>query len=262
MSIAKPLNAAPPLPRAAEKRYDDGMADALTQRVAVVTGGAKRVGRAIVERLIADGYRVIFTYARSAREGASLAAATGATAVQADLADPGAATRQLVKAVGPRLDVLVNNASSYEPSGLQQVTLEQLRRLQAVNVEAPLMLCQAFAPLLRASRGHVVNMIDLLAERPFPKYLGYCSTKAALANLTLGLARELAPDVTVNGIAPGVVDWPDDMPLDDRERYLSRVPLGRAGTPADVAALVAYLVGEGSYVTGQIIRLDGGRSLA
>jgi pteridine reductase len=104
-------------------------------------------------------------------------------------------------------------------------------------------------------------MVDLLAERPWPAYLPYCASKAALWNLTLGLARTLAPDVTVNGIAPGVVEWPDDYPASEQEKYLKRVPLARAGTPEDVAATVRFLVTGGSYVTGQIIRLDGGRSI-
>jgi pteridine reductase len=115
--------------------------------------------------------------------------------------------------------------------------------------------------MLRASKGHIINMVDLLAERPWPQYLPYCASKAALANLTLGLARALAPDVTVNGIAPGVVEWPHDYPLSEREKYLKRVPLARAGTPEDVAAALLFFVTSGSYVTGQILRLDGGRSL-
>jgi pteridine reductase len=115
--------------------------------------------------------------------------------------------------------------------------------------------------MLRKSRGHVINMVDLLAERPWPKYLAYCASKAGLWNLTLGLARALAPEVTVNGIAPGVVAWPDDYPEEEREKYLRRVPLAREGTPEDVAKLVHFLATEGSYINGQIIRLDGGRSI-
>jgi pteridine reductase len=139
--------------------------------------------------------------------------------------------------------------------------LQLTRRLMAVHFESPLLLCQAFAPLLRRNNGHVVNMLDLLVERPWPQYLAYCASKAALWNLTLGLARELAPDVTVNGIAPGVVEWPDDYPADEREKYLKRVPLARPGTPQDVAETVYFLVTAGNYVTGQVIRLDGGRSI-
>ena len=104
-------------------------------------------------------------------------------------------------------------------------------------------------------------MVDLLAEKPWPRYLAYCASKAALSNLTLGLARELAPEVTVNGIAPGVVEWPADMPESERGQYLQHVPLRRPGTPQDVANLVEFLITRGTYITGQILRLDGGRSL-
>lgn len=231
------------------------------QRIALVTGGAKRVGRAIVEQLAVAGFRVFFTYHSSVKEAADLATNIGGTAIAADLSAPEEAVAKIIPAVGDRLDVLVNNASAYEPSPLATLTLDQLRRLNAINVESPLLLTQALVARLRKRGGQVINMIDLLAEKPWPAYLGYCSTKAALANLTLGLARELAPDVTVNGIAPGVVDWPDKMPLEERERYLARVPLARAGTPEDVARLVVFLATGGSYITGQIIRLDGGRSL-
>jgi pteridine reductase len=131
----------------------------------------------------------------------------------------------------------------------------------AVHFESPLLLAQTFAASLRAARGHIVNMVDLLAERPWPQYMAYCASKAALVNLTLSLARELAPDVTVNGIAPGVVEWPPDYPEAEKEKYLKRVPLKRAGTPEDVANLVHFLATGGSYITGQIIRLDGGRSV-
>jgi pteridine reductase len=160
-----------------------------------------------------------------------------------------------------RLDVLVNSASLYLPGRLRDTNMEMMRQVAAIHVQSPLLLCQKFEAMLRAARGHVVNMVDLLAERPWPEYLIYCASKAALANLTLGLARELAPEVTVNGIAPGVVEWPADYPESERQKYLKRVPLARPGTPQDVANLVRFLVTEGTYITGQIIRLDGGRSI-
>src|SRR5438045_7028181 len=237
------------------------------RRVALVTGGAKRVGRAIVERLAAGGFDVAFTYLTSDAEAAELrgaleAAGANALAIKADLTHAQRAADTLSSAVAgrfSRLDVLVNSASLYEPAPLEQTDLTLARRMMAIHFESPLLLCQAFAPLLRRSRGHVVNMVDLMVERPWPQYLAYCASKAALWNLTLSLARTLAPEVTVNGIAPGVVEWPDDYPESEREKYLKRVPLARPGTPKDVAETIHFLCTAGSYVTGQIIRLDGRR---
>jgi pteridine reductase len=240
-----------------------------TTQVALITGGAKRVGRAIVLKLAQSGYDIAFTYLSSKDAAVELVAeitARGrrAIAMQADLTEPtstAASVHGAFTSEFKRLDVLVNNASMYEPSSLNQTNAEQVNRLWNVHVAAPLLLCQAFAPALRSSRGHIINMVDLLAERPWPQYLAYCTSKAGLWNLTLGLARELAPEVTVNGIAPGVVEWPEQYPQQEREKYLKRVPLGRAGTPEDVANVVHFLCTNGTYVTGQIIRLDGGRSV-
>jgi pteridine reductase len=239
------------------------------RKVALVTGGAKRVGRAIVERLLEADYEVAFTYHSSGPESDALVESHRGSprrvvSIRADYTDPATSvgpTFEAVRGEFGRLDVLVNNASLYEPGSLAETTIEQMRRLMAIHFESPLLLAQAFAPMLRASRGRIVNMVDLLAERPWPQYLAYCASKAALANLTLGLARELAPEVTVNGIAPGVVAWPDDYPEADRQRYLKRVPLQRPGTPQDVADLVHFICTAGPYLTGQILRLDGGRSI-
>lgn len=236
----------------------------MIHRTALVTGGAKRVGRAIVEHLAAANFKTAFTYNRSTASEFGWAKSLGALPIQADLTDlPAAAdsiAARLQQSFG-RLDVLVNNASIYEPSSLTKTSLEQIRRFSAIHLEAPLLLAQKLAPLLRASHGHIVNMIDFLAQRPAPQYLAYSASKAALLNLTLGLARELAPEVTVNAIAPGVVEWPADFPEAEKERYLKRVPLGRPGTPQDVAETVRFLVTTGAYITGQIIHLDGGRSI-
>jgi pteridine reductase len=229
------------------------------KKVALVTGGAKRVGRAIVERLAEAGFQVAFTFLSSESEARELEKRVGGRAIQVDLTNPINAVNALDGFA--RLDVLVNNASLYESGRLDETTVEQCRELMAIHFESPMLLAQKFAPLLRASRGHIINMVDLLAERPWPQYLAYCASKAALANLTLSLARELAPDVTVNGIAPGVVDWPEGYPDEEKARYLKRVPLQRPGTPQDVANLVHFLCTAGSYLTGQILRLDGGRSI-
>lgn len=238
-------------------------------RVALVTGGAKRVGRGVVERLVAGGFDVAFTYLASETEAESLAgeiraAGRKALAIRVDLTQPVIAVETIRREFSQafhRLDVLVNSASIYAAADLSRSTVELSRRLMAIHVESPLLLCQAFAEPLRSARGHVINMVDLLAERPWPQYLTYCASKAALASLTLGLARELAPEVTVNGIAPGVVEWPANYPEADKQQYLKRVPLARAGTPNDVGELVHFLATGGSYISGQIIRLDGGRSI-
>jgi pteridine reductase len=239
------------------------------RRVALVTGGAKRVGRAIVERLAAGGFDVAFTYLTSDNEAVELrtrleATGVNALAVKADLTHAQRAADTITAAVAgrfARLDVLVNSASLYEPGTLDKTDLSLARRMMAIHFESPLLLAQGFAPLLRSARGQVVNMLDLLAERPWPQYVAYCASKAALWNLTLSLARELAPEVTVNGIAPGVVEWPEDHPESERQKYLKRVPLARPGTPKDVAETVHFLCTVGNYITGQVIRLDGGRSI-
>lgn len=237
-------------------------------RLALVTGGAKRVGRAIVETLAGHGFDVAFTYLSSEDQAKALQARVEllgrkCVAIRADLTNPSAGVAGIVDALDPlgRLDVLVNNASIYHPGTLQSAGLEDARMMWAVHVEAPLLLCRQFESRLRAAKGRVINMADLLVERPWPQYMTYSATKAALANLTLSLARALAPEVTVNSIAPGVVEWPEGYPDAEKEKYLKRVPLGRAGSPADVAEAVLFLATTGSYLTGQTLRLDGGRSI-
>jgi len=238
-------------------------------KVALVTGAAKRVGRTVALTLAAAGYDVAITYLTSRGDADAVVHeiqehGRRALAIRADLQRPEEAIDQIHTAFTKtfdRLDVLVNNASNYKQMDLQQSRLPEMRQLWAIHVESPLLLCQRFEPMLRAAKGHVVNMVDLLAERPWPQYLPYCASKAGLWNLTLGLARALAPEVTVNGIAPGVVEWPPDYPAAEREKYLNRVPLARPGTPDDVASVVRFLVTDGAYITGQILRLDGGRSI-
>lgn len=237
--------------------------------VALITGAARRVGRSIALHLADAGYDIAFTYLNSAADSASLTRQIRAKrrrviAIRVDLTDPASAVetlrREFLK-VFHRLDVLVNNASIYEPDAEPGMQLGQMRRMWAIHIESPLLLCRAFAPNLRAAGGHVINMVDLQAERPIPRYMAYCASKGGLRTLTLGLARELAPAVTVNGIAPGVVVWPDGMAAQVQRQYLRRVPLRRAGTPQDVARAVLFLCTPGSYITGQILRLDGGRAL-
>ena len=236
-------------------------------KVALITGGARRIGRAVAVHLASVGYDVAVTYHRSAAEAESLVAEVAAlgrrcVTIRADLTDLPAATDRTAREFSSefgRLNVLVHNASVYEPSGLD-ADLSQLRRFWSVHLEAPLLLTRALAPLLRAARGTVVAMTDAGTDRPRPTFMAYAASKAGLENLTKSLARDLAPEVTVNAIAPGVVEWADEVSAAEREAYLTRVPLGRAGEARDVAELVAFLATGGRYITGQVIRVDGGRS--
>jgi pteridine reductase len=239
------------------------------RQTALVTGAAKRVGREIALELARSGFDVAITYLSSEDEARQVLAEIQSLGrrslmIRADLTHPEsgvAAVHGTFTQIFSRLDVLVNSASTWLPGKLPETTPEMIRKVNAIHVETPLLLCQRFEHMLRAARGHVVNMCDLLGERPWPEYLAYCASKAGLINLTMGLARSLAPEVTVNGIAPGVVEWPEDYPDQEKQKYLKRVPLARPGTSGDVARLVRFLVTEGTYITGQIIRLDGGRSV-
>src|SRR5438552_16932755 len=236
---------------------------------ALITGAAKRVGRAIALKLASEGFDIAFTFRGSEAEAREVEQQIAklrrqCLSIQADFTDPQSASQKVFQSFTskfPRLDALINNASLYQTSSLQDATDQQIHNLFAIHFHTPFLLARRFENLLRQSRGHIVNMIDLLADRPWPEFLAYSASKGALVCLTRGLARALAPDVTVNGIAPGVVEWPEDYPQSERDKYLKRVPLGRAGTPQDVANLIYFLITDGSYVTGQIIPLDGGRSI-
>src|SRR5213075_1039471 len=233
-------------------------------KVALITGAAKRVGRAIALKLATEGFDIAFTYNGSESEAHDLEQqitqiGRQSLAIQSDFTNPNLASTHVFStftAAFNRLDALINNASLYQPSSLQGATDEQIHNLFAIHFHTPFLLARRFEPLLRQSRGHIVNMLDLLADRPWPEYLAYSASKAALASLTRGLARALAPPTTLNAISPGVVEWPEDYPQEEREKYLKRVPLARPGTPEDVANLVHFLATSGSYITGQVIRLD------
>jgi pteridine reductase len=237
--------------------------------VALITGAARRVGRAAALRMADAGYDIAFTYLSSQQDAEKLtqeivAKGRACLAIRADLTESASAAEAVFgefKKKFDSLNLLMNNASLYQPSGLDETTPDQMRRFWAIHIESPLFLCRKFRAMLEQSSGHVVNMVDLLAERPWPEYMSYCASKAGLLNLTLSLARELAPRVTVNGIAPGVVEWPPGASEEEKQKYLQRVPLARAGTPQDVAEAVYYFCTTGSYVTGQILHLDGGRSI-
>ncbi len=238
--------------------------------VALVTGAARRVGATIARRLHAAGFDVALHYRSPGADLDALVAELESArpdstlALQADLADT-AATAALVPAILARfgrLDALVNNASSFYPTPLGGIEEAQFDDLMATNARAPLFLAQAAAPALRESRGAIVNLVDIYADRPIPRYLPYCMAKAALVALTYGLARELGPEVRVNAIAPGNILWSTNPEKAETLAVVQqRTALQRQGAPEDIAGAVLWLLRDAGYVTGQVLRVDGGRWL-
>ena len=239
--------------------------------VALVTGAGKRVGAVIARSLHAAGYDLALHCRRSVADAEALAAelerarADSSLVLQAELSDPHAlpALVDATLARYGRLDALVNNASAFFPTPLGTASVAQWNELFASNAQAPFFLAQAAAPALRATRGAIVNLVDIYAERALADHPIYCMAKAALAAMARALALDLAPEIRVNGVAPGAVLWPSDgKPYADQQAMLARTPLGRAGTPEDVAGTVLWLLRDAPFVTGQIIRVDGGRTLS
>ena len=236
----------------------------------LVTGAARRVGAEIARELHAAGACVALHYRHSADEAETLAATLNAVRAESaftgggDLARCGAAEEiaAAVLARAGRLDGLVNNASSFFASPLGRIDRAAWDELIGSNLMGPLFLSQALAPALQASRGAIVNIVDIHAERPLARYPLYCAAKAGLAGLTRALAIELAPAVRVNGVSPGPIDWPEDgqFPPAERARIIDHTLLKRTGSAADIARTVRFLMFDAPYVTGQIIAVDGGRS--
>ncbi|MEX2495366.1 MAG: pteridine reductase [Woeseia sp.] len=242
----------------------------LQGKTALVTGGARRIGAAISRHLHGAGANVAIHYRSSGSEARQLRdtlvgrRAGSAEIFQADLTD----LQQLhalvdsVSAWRNGLDVLVNNASSFYPTPLGRITEDDWQDLVDTNLKAPLFLAQAAWPSLRARHGAIVNLIDIHAKRPLRDHAVYGSAKAGLEMLTRTLAREMAPGVRVNGVAPGAILWPEQgMTEEMKQKILSRIPLERGGDPEDIAGCVLYLVRDAAYVTGQVIAIDGGRSI-
>ncbi len=243
---------------------------ALSGHTALVTGGARRVGAEIVKHLHAAGATVAIHYRNSQAAAQDLAGelnaqrANSAMSFGADLLQP-ESIPDLVAAVTSRcggLHILVNNASSFYPTPLAKLTDPQWSELMGSNLKAPLFLAQAATAELRRARGTIINIVDIHGLRPLPGYIVYSTAKAALIHLTKALARELAPDIRVNGIAPGPVLWPETgVDAAQRQEIISSTLLQRAGTPADVARAVCFFASDAPFVTGQILAIDGGRSL-
>jgi pteridine reductase len=246
------------------------MDESLAGQAALVTGGARRVGAAIVRRLHAAGATLLIHYRDSEADAARLEAELNAlrpksaVRVKADLLAP-IAPRALVGAASEafgRLDILVNNASSFFAVPLGSIEASHWEELVGSNLRAPLFIAQAAAPELERRKGCIVNIVDIHAERPLKGYPLYSVAKAGLAALTRSLAVELAPAVRVNGVAPGAIAWPQDGQFEagERSRIVATTPLARVGAPEDIAQAVHFLACA-PFVTGQIIAVDGGRSI-
>jgi pteridine reductase len=241
-------------------------------KVVLVTGGAKRVGAAVCRRLHAAGARLAIHYRSSDQEALALQRELddlrqdSAAVFQADLLDLDALPQlvhKVVKQFG-QLDALVNNASSFYATLLADINEPQWHDLLGTNLKAPLFLAQAAAAELRRRHGCIVNITDIHAERPMQGHLLYSVAKAGLAALTRGLAQEMAPQVRVNAVAPGVIVWPETgtwMDEEQRRKIVAHTLLKREGEPDDIAKAVAFLIQDAPYITGQTIAVDGGRSV-
>lgn len=246
--------------------------DTSTAPVALVTGSAQRIGATIVRTLHAAGYNTVIHCRRSQAAATALASELNrqrhgsAVVAQCDLNDTGASgfLAQQAELAWGRLDALINSASAFYPTPLGETTPAQWDDLIGSNMKAPFFLAQALAPALRAVRGAIINITDIHADRPLARHTVYCMAKAANAMLTRSLALELAPHVRVNGIAPGAILWPEQggaTAAAAQQSVLAKVPLGRTGTPQDIANTALFLLREGAYINGQIIAVDGGRNI-
>ena len=248
------------------------MNSSLENKVILITGGAKRVGAAICRLLHAGGAKLMIHYRSSDDEARTLLAELNlqrphsVAIIQGDLLRLSVLPKLVQETVQHfgRLDVLINNASSYYPSELGSINDHQWEDLIGPNLKAPLFLSQAAAPELKKTHGAIINITDVHVERPKKGYIVYSVAKAGLVTLTKSLAHELAPEVRVNAVAPGPVLWPENNPQFDevyRQRVISQTLLKRIGEGDDVAKAVRFLLQDGPFITGQVIAVDGGRSL-
>ncbi|MFT5571755.1 MAG: pteridine reductase [Cryomorphaceae bacterium] len=236
----------------------------------LITGGARRIGRVIAHTLHANGFNIMIHYRSSAGEASELAKELNSSRpdsagiVAGNLLDvaciPGIIDATIDKFA--RLDVLVNNASTFYPTPIELIDEDFWLDLVGSNLKAPAFMVKSAAKHIRKSSGCIINMVDIYAQKPLSNHPIYCSAKAGLEMLTKSLALDLAPEIRVNGISPGAILWPehDDHPL-TQNSLLEKIPLSRMGDPNDIAKLVLFLVKDAPYITGQVIAVDGGRSV-
>ncbi len=242
----------------------------MSQPVALITGAARRVGAVIARRLHAEGMSLVLHYRGSRREAQLLQEellaqrSDSVVLIQANLLQVSKSSHLIKEAEGVwgRLDVLINNASTFYPTSVGNITEAHWDDLLGVNLKAPLFLSQAAAPYLARQKGSIINITDIHAERPLRFHSVYCAAKAGLVMLTQSLAQELGPDIRVNAIAPGAIMWPEEgMDELTKRRIVSKTALKRHGDPSDIAEAVYYLLHGAQFMTGQVLTVDGGRSL-
>ncbi len=241
----------------------------LTGKTVLITGSAKRIGAAMARGFHEAGANLVVHYRSSAEAAEALVQnlndrrADSATVVQADLLKTGRAAKLIDHALQQfgRLDVLVNNASSFYPTPMGAISESDWHELVGSNLKAPLFLTQAARASLAEHQGCVINMIDIHARRPLQDHAVYCAAKAGLEALTLALARDLGPEIRVNGIAPGAILWPEQgSEQNEQQAIISRTPLKRSGDPQDIVRTALFLAADAPFITGQVIAVDGGRS--
>ncbi len=243
-----------------------------TTPVVLITGAAHRLGAHTARHLHQRGWNLVIHYRSSEAPAQAFCdelnriRAESATLIQADLANPGEAETLGAKAIAAwgRLDGLVNNASVFYPNPTHQAGASDWDTIMNTNLRAPFFLGQACLPALKQTRGAIVNLIDIYSQRPLADHPLYCASKSGLTSLTLSWAKDLAPEVRVNGVSPGAILWPEgDASIDEnyQQGILAKTPLARTGTPEDIAGAIAYLLCDAPFVTGQILAVDGGRSL-
>ncbi len=244
----------------------------IATKVALVTGSGKRIGAFIAEYLHQHGYAVVLHYrhsgdaAKSLRDQFNQQRHNSAIALHADLADPSAWQQLAQQTVSwhKRLDLLVNNASSFYPTPIEQASPDQWQDLFASNAQAPFFLTQQLLPALKQQHGNIINIIDAMVDQATIHFIPYKMAKASLKTMTLSMAKALAPDIRVNGVAPGAILWPEHKPTSDKnkQQVIAQIPLQRMGEPSDIAQAVWFLAEQATYITGQILAVDGGRSLS
>ena len=242
----------------------------MKQKFIFLTGGAKRIGKTTCKHFHNEGFNIIFHYNSSESDANEIKKTLNEIrkdscfALQADFDDESSIKKltQGLSEITDELSVLINNASSFYPTPIEDASMDEWNNLMATNATTPLFLTQALLPFLKKGKGCIINISDTLAPSGIKNFSLYSGAKSALEGITKSLAKELAPDIRVNAISPGAILWPEDEDLSDdqQKQRLTKVPLGRIGCPEDISSLAVFL-SEAEYITGQVIKVDGGRSI-